>query len=160
MLNAFKQIQKGEWKTIKSGMSYPLVRWFSGSQTLLLLVNKINKAFFFIPETMKYGWLSIYGPHVKGFIRYPKGSKATDQWKAMVVACKKLYGWSERECKINRWYVDGMMKDKASMQQLADMLGWDNKERRLFKLDTIKVGKIKPVKIEVKKKKEVTVFDF
>lgn len=144
MLNNLKLLQQGKWEEVKESMLYPLNRWISGHIENLPYTVWVNRNFF----NSKPKWLLAFlSCKIKPkFNKYPKPTKFDDKkFDLMSKSLKRVFGWSNRVIRLNKEIVLEKIDDKEFVEGMARKCGWDDKERRLFKL---KVEKFKPKKKE------------
>jgi hypothetical protein len=152
MMDSFKALKSGDLGSVKVSMTYPLLRWCSGSETDVEWCAKINKNFWWLPKelTPYYIWIGLNDRNP--YIKYPKASKKQEDKKEDLLKSivMRFYGWSSQEYNRN-----SNIMSSIDVQDIADKLGLNDSERKLLGLNVVKVKVVKP-----KTKTEKSLFDF
>lgn len=149
LLDAMIEIKKGNFDKKHNSMLYPIMRWNSGCDKHGRFLNfessfYINQYIFIVPQkmTMHYMMLS-YKLH-KNFrtgqqalwLRFPKKTESKKNAKLDIVKkyLKHIYEWSESECMKNIDIINYYVDDKDFIDWLDNYVGFEKKEKKLFKI--------------------------
>lgn len=148
ILDAMISIKNGNFDKRFNSFLYPIVRWNSGNDKWGKLMNfkssfYINQYFFKVPQklTMHYMMLS-YKMH-KNFrtqqhclyLKYPKKEKEkTEKFDVVCKYLKEIYNWSTIECEKNSDLIKYYCENEDFISWLDSYVGFEKKEKRLFKI--------------------------
>ena len=166
ILDAMINIKSGNFLKKDQTFLFPIMRWNSGNDKHGNLMNfessfYINKYLFIVPYkmTMSYMYYS-YKMH-KNFrngqpclwLKYPKKEKEkTDKRDVIMKYLKEIYGWSENECRKNTQLIDSYIDDTKFIEWLDNYVGFEKKEKKMFKIKcNLKIKKVKNKVIQVEK---------
>ena len=149
LIEAMQHLQQGAVENVPSELLFPLLRWSSGSKNNLKASNRINKLFFFVKANVLIKMLALT---TKGYSKYPKPAKEVDaKYDVIAGYLCKYYKWSKNELQKNRRVVKLLTQDKAFVEWLNRIVGFESGECK-------KVGvEFKAVE---KESRMVGVFDF
>ena len=143
MFEGYKNLIRGKWKAVDTKMTWPLTRWVSGVPEQLLETNELNKYYFALnDDSLRLQWLSLIAKRIGKFPKALKDEKARERWDRITDSCGVLYGWSSRECRINKDIIVSKFDDPQFLEQTAQTLAWDNKARKSFGLKPLKAIKV------------------
>ena len=121
---------------IDTNKAFPLMRWMSGAKENLLMTEKANKMFFKVKPKFILSYLH-FNKRNKGFIRYPKKAKNTDETLEILRPyIKKLYQWSDKDIEKNKIVIDLMLKKEQFVKYLNDSIGLDKADAKKFGINT------------------------
>ncbi|NCD06444.1 MAG: hypothetical protein EOL97_10015 [Spirochaetia bacterium] len=149
ILEAMIDIKKGKFDKRYNQYLYPIVRWNSGNDKFGKMMNfqtsfYINQYLFVVPQkmTMSYMYFS-YKMH-KNFktgqeclyLKYPKKDvkEKTEKYDVIVKYLKHIYNWSNVECKKNSDLINYYAENKDFITWLDNYVGFEKKEKKLFKI--------------------------
>lgn len=132
----FQKLIKGERPD--ENLLVPLLIWASGSENNIQVCQKINKKFYNGNRNIFIDELTLNN-RVRHVIRYPKVAKKDDKIDFFYEDLCKYMNWTRRELEKNISVIDL----EAAKVRIAAAFGYDNKKRRLLKLEGIEYGKKK-----------------
>lgn len=137
----FKNVIAG--KTPDKGVFVPLLRWFSGSESNIEALQRINMRFSHTNQAILINQL-ILNNKVKHFISYPPPkAKKEDKDAFFYIDLQKYLGMSSLEFKKNLSVID----IDGAKAEVARAFGYDNAQRKIIGLKPLDIlKKVKKVK--------------
>lgn len=149
LLDAMIDIKSGNFLKRNQQYLFPIMRWNSGNDKHGNMMNfessfYINKYIFIVPYKMVMSYMYFsYKMHKNWktkqhclFLKYPKKSKEIKTLKRDVIVkyLKQIYNWTENECKKNTQLIDSYIEDNKFIDWLDSYVGFEKKEKKLFKI--------------------------
>lgn len=149
MLDAMIDIKSGNFHKRNNQFLFSIVRWNSGNDKHGNMMNfessfYINKYLFVVPYKMVMSYMYYTYKMHRDFrtkkpclwLKYPKKSKEIKTLKRDVILkyIQQIYNWTENECKINTPLIDSYINDKVFIDWLDNYVGFEKKEKKLFKI--------------------------
>lgn len=139
----FKKLWKNERP--QADLLVPLLNWTSGQEKSIEVCQDINKKFSRVNRKVLISELSLKN-NIRHFIKYPKVLKDDEKTKFFYNDICKYFGWTSRELHKNLSTID----IELLKETIATAFGYDNKQRKLLKLqklEGISNGKKKKVRV-------------
>ena len=147
----FITLQNRSVEGINENLLFPLMRWMSGYEKNIPICREINRNFFYVDKKILLGLLALTN-YSKQYIKYPKAKKF-DNKKFDLVAnhIKNYYKLSSREIIEHRKIIEKFISSQKWLTSFSNLMGLDNKDRKLLKVDILKFDK-KKMKVSKQKK--------
>ena len=137
MLNAIKNLDKGNIESIDENMLYGLMTWKTGFSNNFGICMYINQNFYFVNKQILLGFLSL--KVCKGICKYPKSTKVnTDKYDLIVSYLINHYNYGKNDIESLKPIIYHILSTKSELEQFALEFGLDNKERKKLGLDVLK----------------------
>ena len=152
MLEAFKNILKGDIEKVDNTKLYPLTLWFSSYQGNVPVANYINKHFFYVKPKILMGLLSLVVNKQQKWLKYPKALKENNKQLDIIKPyIKKIYKWSDRVFNCHKHLIN-----EEIIKELNKKVGFEKNECKTLGLN---FHKFKVDKSKIKEETSKGLFD-
>lgn len=139
MVNLFIEFQRMLKGTVPDAdLLVPLLIWASGSEKNIQVCQNINKKFFHGNRNIFIVELTLNNM-LRHIVSYPKVTKDNEKLKFFYDDICKYFDWTPNELIKN---IDTLNIEELK-PVIAKAYGYDNKQRRVIKIEGIKYGKRK-----------------